>query len=305
MKTDKKVAVLLSAYNGERYIAEQVDSILHQTYPNLHLYIRDDCSTDGTLQVLEQYREDPRVTLIRGSENLGYPEGFYELLRTVTDADYYSFSDQDDVWEPDKIARAVTGLSRRNPNLPAMFFANYEIYDEKLNFIRLSPCLRTKPGFLNSLYACLGLGFTIVLNTPAKKMITNQRSVYGETKDVWIGMLCSAFGEIIFDRKSCAKHRRNPGAYSAESIHFWKTQKERFRELFLNDGFTYIHTVMQEFYDTYRGKLQKDDEAALSLLVDMSRRPSHVLKKVFFPRRLRYEWKDEIMLRLVFLIGRL
>lgn len=305
MRTDKKVAVLLSAYNGEKYIAEQIDSILNQTYPNLHLYVRDDCSTDNTRAVLRAYAENPRVTIIEGEKNLGYPEGFYELLRTVKGADYYSFSDQDDVWEPDKLARAAAGLSRRNPKFPAMFFANYEICDEKLNVIRRSACLRTRPCFRNSLYACLGLGFTIVLNTPAKEMITNQRSVYGETKDVWIGMLCSAFGEVIFDRKSCAKHRRNPGAYSAESIHFWKTQRERFRELFLNDGFSYVHTVMQEFYDTYRGRLRPEDEAELALLVSTSRSPSAVLKKVFFPHRLRYEWKDELMLRIIFLIGRL
>jgi glycosyltransferase involved in cell wall biosynthesis len=305
MNTEKKVAVLLSSYNGEKYIAEQIDSILNQTYPNIDIYVRDDCSRDGTVEILRDYAKDDSIILIEGEKNLGYPEGFYEMLRTVTEADYFSFSDQDDIWEPDKISRAVVGLNRRAQDKPALFFANYDICDEKLNYIRTSSCLRTKPEFRNSLYACLGLGFTFVLNRAAKEMITNQRSVYGETKDVWIGMLCSAFGEIIFDRKPCAKHRKNPGAYSAQESSFWQTQKERFKQLFLDDGFTYVHTVMQEFYDTYKDEMRVQDRKELELFVTVDHNPVHVLKKVFYPHRLRYDMKDEIMLRAVFFLGRL
>lgn len=305
MNTEKKVAVLLSSYNGEKYIAEQIDSILAQTYPNIDIYVRDDCSTDGTVAVLRPYAERGDIILMEGEKNLGYPEGFYEMLRTVTTADYYSFSDQDDVWNPDKISRAVVGLNRRDQDIPALYFANYDVCDEELNYLYTSTYLRTKPVFRHSLYACVGLGFTFVLNKRAKEMITNQRSVYGETKDVWIGMLCSAFGELIFDRKPCAKHRKNPGAYSVQESSFWQIQKERFKQLFLDDGFAYIHTVMQEFYDTYKDEMRPSERKELELMVNISHDPLHVLKKVCYPHRLRYDLKDEIMLRMVFLIGRL
>ncbi|NCC44520.1 MAG: glycosyltransferase, partial [Clostridia bacterium] len=82
MNTEKKVAVLLSSYNGEKYIAEQIDSILAQTYPNIDIYVRDDCSTDGTVAVLRPYAERGDIILMEGEKNLGYPEGFYEMLRT-------------------------------------------------------------------------------------------------------------------------------------------------------------------------------------------------------------------------------
>lgn len=305
MNQEKKVAILLSSYNGEKYIAQQIDSILAQTYPNIEIYVRDDCSTDRTVEVLRPYAQRGEIHLIVGEKNLGYPEGFYELLRTVSEADYFGFSDQDDVWEPDKIARAVVGLNRRNPDLPALFFASYEICDENLNHIRYSSYLASKPEFRHSLFECLGLGFTYVMNRKAKEMITSQRSVYGDTKDVWIGMLCSAFGEVVFDKKSCAKHRRNPGAYSIQDCSFWKTQYDRFRQLFLNDGFQYIHTVMQEFYDTYKEKLSANYRKELEFFVNTSHNPLHILHKVFFPYRLRYDWKDEIMLRIIFLIGKL
>lgn len=305
MNQKKKVAILLSSFNGEKYIAQQIDSILSQTYPNIEIYVRDDCSTDHTLEILETYAQQGKIHLIAGDTNLGYPEGFYELLRTVTEADYFGFSDQDDVWEPDKIARAVVGLNRRDPELPALFFARYEICDENLNHIRNSAFLSSKPEFRHSLFECLGLGFTLVMNRKAKEMITTQRSVYGDTKDVWIGMLCSAFGQVVSDRKSCAKHRRNPGAYSIQDCNFWQTQYDRFCQLFLNDGFQYIHTVMQEFYDTYKDKLSSEYRKELEVFVNTSHNPLHVLHKVFYPHRLRYDWKDEIMLRIIFLIGKL
>lgn len=305
MNAEKKVAVLLSAYNGEKYIAEQIESILWQDYPNIDLYVRDDCSTDSTLSILEEFEKKGQIILMRGEKNLGYPEGFYELMRTVHDADYFSFSDQDDVWEKDKISRAVKSLNKMDTEKPGLFIANYDICDENLNYIRTSSCLGTRPKFRNSLYACLGLGFTMVLNRSAKEMVINCRSRRSVTKDVWIGMLCSAFGEVVYDKKSCAKHRRNSGAFSAQDTTFVEIQKERFKKFFSADGFGTVYIVMQEFYDTFKSDLKKSDLKELTLLLNQKKTLINKIKKILYPHRLRYDWKDEIMLRIIFLMGKL
>lgn len=93
---NKKVAVIMSTYNGERFIKEQLDSILNQTYKNLEIVVRDDGSKDGTVQIVKEYMKTyPNIVLHEG-ENLGFIKSFFELLNLV-EADYYSYADQDDV----------------------------------------------------------------------------------------------------------------------------------------------------------------------------------------------------------------
>lgn len=303
MDLQKKVAVIMCTYNGEAYIDEQIQSILKQTYSNITLYIQDDQSTDSTPRILEKYRNNNKVVIFHSEHNLGYPFAFYDLLSKVTDSDYYSFSDQDDVWNSDKIERAVKLLNKANPSKPAISFANYDVCDENLNHIRTSSGPNRHPDFLYSLYACLGLGFTCVINKTAKDLILNNRSVKNITKDVWMGMCCTAFGDAYFDSKPCAKHRRNPGAFSSQDRTFIQIQKDRFNKFFKNNGLKNIYSVMEEFYEIFNEELPDTIRKQLQFFLNKSINPIHRLKKVFYPKRLRYDIKDEFMLRIIFLFG--
>ena len=110
------VAVLMSTYNGEDYLAEQINSILNQTYQNIHLFIRDDGSTDNTMSIIEEFIGNPKVSVIKSGDNLGYKNSFLMLLKTVVDLkkkyQYISFSDQDDVWLKDKILVSIKKLEK-------------------------------------------------------------------------------------------------------------------------------------------------------------------------------------------------
>ena len=106
----KTVNILLSAYNGEKFIAEQIESLLAQDYPAVTIHIRDDGSTDRTVEIVRQYTDRPNVKLYEG-ENVGYRKSFAWLLANCRDADYYAYCDQDDYWMPDKISRAVRALA--------------------------------------------------------------------------------------------------------------------------------------------------------------------------------------------------
>lgn len=301
----KKVAVLLSSYNGERYIEEQIESILEQTYKNMTLYIRDDCSKDNTASILRKYEGNEKIVILKGEKNLGYPEAFYEMMREIKEYDFYAFSDQDDVWNPDKIESAIKILENSNPDKPCLLFSNYDIVDENLRYIRTSIGPKETPGFNYSIFSSIGLGFTYVLNDKLKKLVLERRSKKTVTKDVWIGMLAAAFGVVEYDSNSTAKHRRNSGAFSAQDKTFLSIQKDRFRRFFLNDGFEYVKNVMDEFYEMFENKMSESDRKMLALFVNRSKNPFHVLKKVCYPKRLRYDIKDEIALRFVFLIGKL
>ena len=105
----KKVAVMMSTYNGELYIEEQIESILQQPGVDVFLYIRDDGSSDGTLRILQKYSSTDKVHIQYG-KHIGIGNSFMELLWSLPDTyDYYSFSDQDDIWEK----RSNTGKKER------------------------------------------------------------------------------------------------------------------------------------------------------------------------------------------------
>ena len=97
-----KITVLMSTYNGEKYIREQIDSILQQSMP-ADIMIRDDGSSDGTVDIIEEYiSKGTPVELIKG-ENVGVIASFFELIKAAPEEDYYAFSDQDDYWYPEKV----------------------------------------------------------------------------------------------------------------------------------------------------------------------------------------------------------
>lgn len=300
----KKVAIIMSTYNGERYIEEQLKSILNQTYKNIDIYIRDDCSTDGTVGIIEKYTSCPRLHFTKGNKNMGYPEGFYYLMSQDIEADYFSFSDQDDVWEPEKIERAVYNLDRMDKDIPLLYFSAYELCDQYLNHIKILPNIKFTPNFRNSLFQCLALGYTMVMNKKAKDICANKRSVKTISKDVWIGMICSGLGEVYFDNTSCAKYRRNDGAFSVSDTNFLSVQKVRFYKLFKNNGFKNINRILTEFFEVFGDELPEKRREELELFLPQKYSVRKVVKKIFYPYRLRYSITDEVMLRIMFLLGK-
>lgn len=134
------VEILLSTYNGERYIREQIDSILQQTYVDWHLLVRDDVSTDSTVEIINQYisKYPDKISLLPRDKNLGSMRSFEQLLKSAN-ATYYMFCDQDDVWLPNKIENALSCIrSIETPNIPIVVFSDLQVVDENLHTIHSS-----------------------------------------------------------------------------------------------------------------------------------------------------------------------
>ena len=112
-----KILVLMSAYNGEAYIRQQIDSVLAQDIDaQLQLLIRDDGSTDATQAIVQEYQAAGKLSWYAG-ENLGPERSFWHLIQTAPEADFYALCDQDDVWLPDKLSRAVKQLGKAQADL--------------------------------------------------------------------------------------------------------------------------------------------------------------------------------------------
>lgn len=131
--------ILMSTYNGERYLAQQLDSILAQTYTDWRLFVRDDGSQDGSKRIVEQYaQKDKRIALCNDCENIGAMRSFERLLAQYGDADYYAFADQDDVWKPEKLSlslEAMHSAEKEHPSLPIVVHTDLQVVDSLLREI--------------------------------------------------------------------------------------------------------------------------------------------------------------------------
>ena len=127
-----EIGIILAAYNGEKYLREQLDSILSNTFKDYEIHICDDGSTDGTIAIAKEYAEKyPQITLWQNEQNQGYTRNFLKAVQRET-FPYFMFCDQDDIWKPDKIEvtyRAMKSAEEKE-NGPILVFTDAESYDD-------------------------------------------------------------------------------------------------------------------------------------------------------------------------------
>ena len=310
----KTVTVIMSTYNGEPYIREQIDSILAQTWPDLTLYIRDDGSTDGTWEILKSYASGSRPgrrIICRRGKNRGFAPSFLKGLHDCPQADYYAWADQDDIWLPGKIERAIQRLNKAdNVDCPVLYFSDYDDYDEKMRFLCRGLVHTQGPSFANSLVDCITLGFNSVFNHRARQMILEKLPRRACGHDWWTYMVCAAFGQVIYDRGYVsAKYRRTDASLGLGGNGWVRMQWLRFRKLFINRYFGNIRRQQHEFAKFYLAELEREGDRAKAYVLRLFARDQHspgiVLRKVLYPGRFRQTLPDELMVRILFLLGRL
>ena len=215
------VHVLLSTWNGARYLQQQLDSVLAQDYPRLRVWIRDDGSTDDTPQILERYaRADDRLRWTRG-DNSGVVRSYFELLESVHDArDLYALCDQDDVWLPGKIAAGVAWLQARPRSTLALYCSALSYVDADLNPIRTSQAPR-HIGFGNALIDNVVTGCTAMFGDALRALSVTATPRGVQMHDWWLYLLASAYGEVGFDPQPhilYRQHGSNASAWEANSL---------------------------------------------------------------------------------------
>lgn len=299
----KKVAILLSTYNGEKYLREQIDSILAQTYDNFELIVRDDGSRDSTVEIVKEYMEksDKEITLMVG-KNLGFIKSFFELLKH-SDADYFSFADQDDIWLPNKIELAVNSLNKLDDTKPNMAFSNVDYYDTEMNFMGNGDSKGKKPSFLNSLYECINQGMTMVINKTTRDYIVKNIPEKCFFHDWWTYMICTAFGNVVQDDVVTVKYRRAKTNATVEgqgkiTLFIWRIKK-----LFLGEGMKDIRAQQTIFKNIFYDSLSKENKKILDTFEGEKYNFFKALKKAFYPKKIRRKLIDEIPLRILFLLG--
>ncbi|GIP00006.1 hypothetical protein J14TS5_50910 [Paenibacillus lautus] len=269
-----KVQVLLSAYNGEQYISEQIQSILNQTYPSISILIRDDGSTDQTVQVLEQLIKihPDQIKLIKGP-NVGVVSSFFELLRAAdAEVDYYCFCDQDDVWFDHKVEHALARLnSSIHTEVPAMVFTSTYLTDDELNRKGTWPKPPTRePSFFNALYENIAIGATITMNRSARNLFMHSRSVDSQKvlmHDWWFYLLVSVFGTVIYDNTPSMLYRQHSNNVVGGSNTFLGKLKSKWASFKRHTGKDLLHKQASEFDRIYGSCLTGEHKEQLDLFL--------------------------------------
>ena len=237
-------AILMSTYNGERFLREQLDSILGQTETNWQLLVRDDGSGDGTLAILKEYvnAHSDRIALLEdGKRNLGAKASFEQLMLHAPEAEYYMFADQDDVWLPNKVADTKAAMqaleSRQGKDKPLVVHTDLRVVDEDLgemhpSFWRYS---NIRPEILDSNVHYLGIcnavtGCAMLFNRTAKE-VSLPFADYAFMHDQWIAAKVMCAGGVVkpIDEATILYRQHRKNTVGAVSYRFtlgeWKHKR--------------------------------------------------------------------------------
>lgn len=207
----KRVIVLLSTFNGQQYLVEQLDSLLAQHSVELEILVRDDGSTDSTIEILSHYQGRNLLRFVAGP-NVGPARSFLALTQLAGDADYYALCDQDDVWDSDKLSIAIDLLSQMDPSRPHLYHSAVRLVDERLETLegRSGRSFFTPPNLLSALVLNSAAGCTMVFNRALLELVRTSRSVQPSMHDAWILRVCMACGGgVISDRDPHLSYRQH------------------------------------------------------------------------------------------------
>ncbi|KNY11459.1 hypothetical protein AKG08_07235 [Achromobacter piechaudii] len=210
------VAILLCTYQGEKYLAAQLDSFAAQTFPSWKLWVSDDGSTDATLDKLKAFaeRHTPGQVTLQAGPRKGFVKNFMSLICEPTlHADYYALSDQDDIWHPDKLERALKWLRDVPQGQPALYCTRTELIDEVGQPIGFSPLFTRPPAFANALMQNVAGGNTMVMNNAARDLLLEAGAdIDVVAHDWWIYIVVSACGgRIHYDSEPSLRYRQHGG----------------------------------------------------------------------------------------------
>lgn len=208
------VCVIVAYFNGKRFFQEQLNSLARQTYSNIHVIVSDDRSNeqDGKLEeLLKASKLD--FTLIRRQKNIGYSQNFISSLENAPkDCEYFAFCDQDDIWFPEKIERAVATLNNFKRGEASLYCSRTELVasDGKMH-LGHSPIFERKPSFNNALMQNIAGGNTMVFNKEVATLLLKtslNRTIV--THDWWTYLIVSGVGgNIFYDSKPSLKYRQH------------------------------------------------------------------------------------------------
>lgn len=286
-----KVNILMATYNGEKFLAQQIESIQKQTFKEWNLLIRDDGSSDKTCDIIRNFTaKDSRIRFINENEhhNLGVIKSFFMLVNYEV-ADFYFFSDQDDVWLPEKLSVSLEAAKHKASDVPLLVYTDLKVVNQELNILQDS-MIRAQSHHANmtllpELTENTVTGGTMMINHAlAEKWFTPNDILM---HDWFLALLAASLGEIIYLDLPTQLYRQHDN-----NVLGARTMDKRFK--ILREG---PKSIFTRYW-----KLIHDSQKQASLIVDkygdiMTANDLELIKcfikidKQPFMTRLRWLWK--------------
>lgn len=297
------ICVLMSTYNGEEYVFDQITSVLAQEGNfSLTCLVRDDGSTDGTVRILKRIADEysPRVSLLIGN-NIGLNNSFLELLEHVEPNDYYAFCDQDDIWLPHKISRAISSIGSNDSSKPLLYASRSIVCDKNLVPLGLTRKASKPIVIENALIQNVCPGHTQVFNEALRSIVlektTERNNIY--YYDSWLACFAALYGEVLFDsvpQVLYRQHEKNRLGSGTGSVGRGLRSLQRVKDarLYLRQVTSFFEANMDEI----------DRVSNLSSFCRMVGTPVSVerLKVVMLSPVFRQSWWETLLIKCLFSI---
>ena len=272
---------MMSTYNGENHLKEQIDSILNQkTEHEVLLRIRDDGSKDGTCKIIKEYmKANPNtIELIKGS-NVGYNASFFSLIQNVEGFDYYSISDQDDVWIENKLQSACDAIDKIADDIPVLYAStSYLVHDDLVPY-----------GMTRKKERELLMYNTIIQNIcPGHTQVMNNRLIHLLKEDIdiskiyvydsWITNVANLYGKIVFDNNPHTYYRQYEGNQLGSGVGKLGQLLASIKRTETNDGLKYRRQI-EHFTEVHKEQLIK---AGIFQEIDVFLESNTLLKRMVY-----------------------
>ncbi|MDK1732058.1 glycosyltransferase family 2 protein [Dellaglioa algida] len=283
----------MATYNGEKYLKEQINSIRNQTFQEWELLIRDDGSTDHTMDIIAYYLKlDSRIKLIEKQGNIGAKGSFFQLLRRST-APFFMFSDQDDVWKKDKIVKSIN-LIKDFDDVPVLGFTGLCVVDVNLKKIRSSKRVKIKDiTFEKLLLENQVTGATIIGNKALRDKVMeteNLNTSFISMHDWWITLVASQFGVVKFLDEDTMMYRQHDANVLGASVSRYSKLKKVNKICYFIDNTkkdvegTFIQA--QYFWELYKDDIDLNTRKLFDIILKK--------KKINFGLKLKFLSKKRV-----------
>ncbi|MBY0022432.1 glycosyltransferase family 2 protein [Paenibacillus polymyxa] len=233
-----RVQILLSTYNGAAYLDEQIESLINQKDVEVQILIRDDGSTDDTVaKLITLEQRYPKQIRLCPESNVGVIASFFDLIQRSSETfDYYAFCDQDDVWMPNKLARAVAQLREKDESQPLMYCSATQMVSQNLEHLKVWPADIPRPlSLYNALIENVCVGCTMVFNKQTLQLVRKKIPATLNNvimHDWWIYLCTASFGEVVFDPEPSIWYRQHQnnvlGGSTDGLVSKWRKRLSRF-----------------------------------------------------------------------------
>lgn len=299
-----KLIVLMSTYNGEKYLRQQLDSLLNQDLKPDRIIVRDDGSSDDTVNILEEYCSANSFIEYSCGKNLGPGKSFFDLIRNCEEADYYALCDQDDYWFKDKLSTAVKLLEEEDESIPLLYASHFTLTDQDLNPIRSNvSSLYNYSDFAHALIYHSAPGCTFVFNNESRKRVLeyDPEENYFVIHDAIIHKVVTMFGKMILDKGSHIYYRQHGNNEIGMNAEGFKSFTGRISRFLNGKSRNYRSLTAASLLKVYGDECSAENRKLLEMVAGY-KKDKDALRSLLNDERFRTHTINDFFFRLLVLV---